>query len=339
MNSKTWIGKSRTSRWIRSAFCAAALASLLIGSVAIVEAADTYPSRPIRLVLPFPPGGATDLLGRLIGQKMAENLGQPFVPENRPGAAGNIGTEYASKQKPDGYTIVLGTMQAFVTSPHIYKNLKYDPIKDLVPITSVAEIPNVLVVRPTLPIKSLRELVDYARANPGKVNFGSGGIGGSGHLAGELLNNLAKIKLVHVPYKGANQAMTGVMGNEIDMVVIGSTASVPQIKAGKVRALAVLQSTRVPSLPDVPTAKEAGVDHYHITNWYGLFAPTGTPREIINKLNAEWGKVVAMPDVIAALGKTGTEPLSSTPEKFAEYIKMEYELWGKILKEAKISID
>ena len=311
---------------------------LLIDSTFATLRAQTYPNKPIKLVLPFPPGGATDILGRVIGQKLAEQLGQPVVSENHPGAAGNIGVEYASKQRPDGYTIVLA-MQTFAISSLVYKKINFDPAKDLVPISLVAQIPNVLVVRPSLPAKNLRELVDYARANPGKLNFGSGGIAGSGHLAGELLKSLAKINLVHVPYKGANQAMIGVMGNEVDMVAIGTPASIPQIKAGKVRALAVLQSERVPSLPDVPTAKEAGVDNFHVANWYGILAPAGTPRDIINRLNAEWIKIAAMPDTNEKMQKTGTEPLSSTPEKFSEFIKLEVERWGSIIKEAKISID
>jgi tripartite-type tricarboxylate transporter receptor subunit TctC len=324
----------------RSLLAAATIlcAFLLIGSTAATLCAQTYPNKPIKLILPFPPGGATDILGRIVAQKLAEQLGQPVVSENHPGAAGNIGVEYAAKQKPDGYTIVLA-MQTFAVSPLIYKKVHFDPLKDLAPISLVAQIPNVLVVRPSLPVKNLRELVSYAKANPGKLNFGSGGIAGSSHLAGELLKSLAKINLVHVPYKGANQAMLGVIGNEVDMVVIGTPASIPQINAGKVRALAVLQSERAPSLPDVPTADEAGVDNFHVINWYGLLAPAGTPRDIINRLNAEWIKIEARPDTKAQIEKTGTEPLSSTPEKFSEFIKVEIARWSDIIKEAKITID
>ena len=300
--------------------------------------AQTYPNRPIKLILPFPPGGATDILGRVIGQKLAERLGQPVVPENHPGAAGNLGVEFASKQRPDGYTIVLAN-QTFAVSSLIYKKVNLDPVKDLAPITLVAEIPNVLVVRPSLPVKNLKEFVDYARNNPGKLNFGSGGIAGSGHLAGEMLNSLAKVKLVHVPYKGANQAMIGVMGNEVDMVVIGTPAAVPQIQAGKVRALAVLQDERVPSLPNVPTAKEAGIDNFEVVNWYGLLAPAGTPRSIISRLNEEWGRIVSMADTKEQMLKAGTDPLSCTPEKFSEAIKAEIARWGKVIKDAKLSVD
>ena len=290
------------------------------------------------MILPFQPGGTTDIIGRIIGQKYAERFGQPVVPENRPGAGSNLGIELAAKAKPDGYTMVL-TSPALTVSPGLYKKLNYDPVKDLAPISMVVEGHYVLVIRPALPIKNLKELVAYAKANPGKLNYGSGGIGTAPHLAGELLKSLAKINIVHVPYKGANLAMTGVMAGEVDMVVIGITNAVAQIQAGKVRGLAVLSNARVPSLPDVPTAKEAGIDNFEVTSWYGLLAPAGTPRDIINRLNAEWAKIAADPDTKEKMQKAGFETVAVTPEQFSEFIKQDIARWGKVIKEANLSVD
>lgn len=319
---------------------ACAIAALLVLSGAAVAPLDaqTFPNKPIRLILPFQPGGTTDIIGRIIGAKFAERFGQPVVPENRPGAGSNLGIELAAKARPDGYTIVL-TSPALTVSPGLYKKLNYDPVRDLAPISMVVEGHYVLVIRPALPIKSLKELVEYAKANPGKLNYGSGGIGTAPHLAGELFKSLAKINIVHVPYKGANLAMIGMMGGEIDMVVIGITNAVAQIQAGKVRGLAVLSSARVPSLPDVPTASQAGIDHFEVTSWYGLLAPAETPRDIVNRLNAEWVKIAAEADTKEKMQKAGFETVSGTPEQFAEFIKKDIVRWGKVIKDANLSIE
>ena len=317
---------------------AVAVAILLAGVTASPLSAQTYPNRPIRFIFPFPPGGPTDILGRIIGQKLAERLGQPVVPENKPGAGANIGLEIGAKAKPDGYTITLASPSLSI-SPTLYKKLNYDSVKDFAPISLVAEIPNVLLVPSSSPIKSLKELIAYAKANPGKLNFGSGGIGTSNHLASELLKTLAQINIVHVPYKGSNQAMIGMMGGEVGMVVVGIPPSQGQIKAGKVRALAVLSEGRLPAFPNIPTAKEAGVDNFEVTTWYGILAPAGTPREIVTRLNGELVKIIAMPDTKEKMQNAGFEPLSSTPEKFAEFIKTEIVRWGKVIKDANISIE
>ena len=310
----------------------------IVGAMAAPLGAQTYPNKPVRLVLPFPPGGATDILGRIVGQALAERLGQPVVPENRPGSGSNIGIEIVAKAKPDGYTLLLAATPLAI-SPSLYKKLNFDTIKDLAPISLVGQIPNIFVVRPALPVKTLKEFVAYAKAHPGKVNYGSSGIGAPPHLAGELLKSLAKIDIVHVPYKGANQAMIGLMSGEVDMVVIGTPAALPQIQADKVRALAVLHDERLPSLPNVPTAKEAGIDHYVVTSWYGILAPAGTPRDIISRLNAEWVKIAALPDIKEKMEKAGVDPLSTTPEKFSEFIKVETARWGKVIREANVTID
>jgi tripartite-type tricarboxylate transporter receptor subunit TctC len=318
--------------------CAMAVAILLAGATVAPLGAQTYPNKPIRFVLPFPPGGPTDILGRILGQKLAERLGQPVIPENRPGAGANIGLEIGAKARPDGYTITLASPSLSI-SPTLYKKLNYDPVKDFAPIALVAEIPNVLLVRPDLPAKTLKELVDYAKANPGKVNFGSGGIGTSNHLASELFKTLAKIDIVHVPYKGSNQAMIGMLAGEVTMVVVGLPPSQAQIQAGKVRALAVLSDERLPSFPAIPTSKEAGIDSFEVTTWYGMLAPAGPPRDIVNRLNGELVKIIAMPDTKEKMQNAGFEPLSSTPEKFAEFIKMETVRWGKVIRDVNLSVD
>lgn len=314
------------------------IAFFLMGVMVSPLCAQTYPSKPVRFILPFPAGGLTDVLGRIMGQKFADGLGQPIVPENRPGAGGNLGIEIAAKARPDGYTIVLSA-PALAISPHFYKQLSYDPVKDLAPISLVAEISNVLCVRSSLPVKSLGDLVALAKANPGKLNYGTGGAGSSLHIAAEMFKSLAKVNIVHVPYKGVTQAMVGMIGGEVDMVVIGLPTSLQHIRAGKVRALAVASERRLPELPDVPTAKEAGVDHFETSTWYGLLATGGTSRDIVNRWNAEWLKIVAMPDTRERMRKVGFEPLSSTPEQFAEFIKKETVRYGKVIKEANLTIE
>jgi tripartite-type tricarboxylate transporter receptor subunit TctC len=314
------------------------LAGLACAVVATFVHAQGYPSKPVRFVLPFPPGGPTDILGRIIGQKLNAQLGQPVVPENRPGAGGNVGTEYAAKQPADGYTIVL-TSPSLAISPGLYKKLGYDPVKDFAPISLVAQIPNALLVHPSVPAKTLRELIQLAKANPGKLNFGSGGLGTSNHLGGEMFKGLTGVNMVHVPYKGSNEAMVGMMGGHVDMVVIGVPPTLPHIRAGRVRPLAILADKRVPYLPDVPTSKEAGVPNYVVTTWYGILAPAGTPRDIINRLNAEWIKAEAQADTKEKMAAAGYDPMTSTPDQFADFIKSEMVSWMKVIKDANVKID
>jgi len=316
-------------------FCATVLACLLAGAIVSPLFAQPYPTKPIRFVLPYPPGGPTDFLGRLIGQKLGERLGQPVVPDNRPGAGGNVGSEVAAKAPPDGYTITIGGFW-LASSPSMYKKLNYNPLKDLAPVSIVSQSPNLLLIHPSLPVKSLKELVEYGRANPGKLNFASSGVGSPLHLAGELFKSLAKIDAVHVPYKGGGgPALTALMGGEVQMMVLGPGASMPQISAGKVKALATLTAERLPLLPDVPTAREAGIDLV-VTSWHGILAPAGTPRDIVNRLSSEWAKVAVMPDVQEKMQNSGFNAKASTPEQFAEFIKAETALWGRVIKEAKV---
>ena len=311
---------------------------LLCGAMVAQVGADTYPSKPLRFILPFPPGGPTDILGRIIGQKLAERVGQPVVPENRPGAGGNLGLEVVAKARADGYTIGLAS-PTIAISPTLYKKLNYDPAKDLGPISLTAQIHNVLLVRPSLPVKSVKELVEYAKAHPGKLTFGSSGMGTSVHLACELFKTLAKVNMLHVVYKGSNQAMIGMIGNEVDMVIIGIPPAQAQIQAGKVRPLAVLSGERLPAFPEVPTIKEAGIDNFEVTTWYGMLAPAGTPRDILSRLSEEWRKIAAMPDTKERMQKAGFEPLANTPEKFTEFVKTETVRWGKVIRDANLSLD
>jgi tripartite-type tricarboxylate transporter receptor subunit TctC len=310
-----------------------------IAAMPAAMAADApYPAKVVRMILPFPPGGPTDILGRVVGQKLTEHLGQPVVIDNRPGAGGNVGTEYASKQAPDGYTIAL-ISPALAISPSLYKKLGYDPAKDFAPVALVAQIPNVLLVHPSVPAKTLKEFVQLARVNPGKLNFGSGGLGTGQHLAGETLNVLEKIKMVHVPYKGSNQAMLGMIGGQIDMIVIGTPPAVPQVQAGRVRALAVLAGERVAALPEVPSAKEAGFPGFQVLSWYGIVAPAGTPREIVARLNAELTKIMKSPDGRERITGAGFDPMTSTPEYFSEFLQAEMARYAKVIKASGIQAD
>jgi tripartite-type tricarboxylate transporter receptor subunit TctC len=308
---------------------------LLIGITVSPLGAEPYPNKPIRFILPYPPGGAVDTIGRIIAQKLSERLGQPVVTENKPGAGSTIGTEIAVRAKPDGYTIVIGSASITI-SPSLYKKLNYDSIRDLAPISMAALGHQVFLVHPSLPVNDLRELVAYAKANPGKLNFSSGGVGNPGHLAGELLKSLTQINIVHVPYKGAGPAMIGLVGGEVNMQASSIPAAIPHIQSGKVKALAVLGDERSTLLSNVPTAKEAGLDNWVVSSRYGFLAPAGTPRDIIDRLNAEWAKSAAMPDTREKLKNVGVEPLTSTPEQYHEFLKTEIARWGKVVREANI---
>lgn len=300
--------------------------------------AQAYPAKPLRLILPFPPGGPSDILGRALAQKLSEQLGQNVVPDNRPGAGGNLGAELTAKSPHDGYTLLL-TSPSIAISPSLYSKLNYDPARDFAPVARVASIQNVMLVHPSVPAKTLKEFIQLARSNPGKLNFGSGGAGTTNHLASELLKSLAHINMVHVPYKGSGQAMLGLMGGQVDMVVIAVPPAVPQIQAGKVRPLAVLSERRVATLPNVPTAKEAGVDNFEVAVWYGILMPGGTPREIVTRLNQEITKALAAPDLRERLSVAGIDPWPSTAEQFADFIKSETARYAKVIKAAGVRVN
>ena len=310
---------------------------LLLLAFSLHAHGQDWPARPIRFILPFPPGGGTDILGRLIAERLAAQLGQPVVTENRGGAGGNVGAEAAARAAPDGYTIVL-VAPSIAISPTLYSKINYDPVKDFAPVTLVATVPNVMVTQASMP-GQLQEFIALAKAKPGALNFGSGGAGTSNHLAGELFNIVTGAKLVHVPYKGVNLAMQDVLAGNVHLVFIGIPAAAPHIKSGKLRALAVVAPQRSAALADVPTVAEAGLKDFEVTTWYGVLAPAGTPRNVITRLNAELVKVMHSPEMKDKLAATGTEARTSTPEEFAAYIKSEMAKWGDVIRKAGVKAD
>jgi tripartite-type tricarboxylate transporter receptor subunit TctC len=310
-------------------------AAVLAAAMALPAFAQSYPSEPIRFIVPFPPGGGTDFTARIVAPKLSERLGQPVVVENRPGGGSHVGSAFLAKARPDGYTIGLITCDV-APGPALYKSLGYDPVNDFAPISMVAENPLVLIVRTGFPANNLKEFVEYARAHPGKVNYGSSGMGGLGHLAGEMLKSLEKLDMVHAAYKGAGPAMVAFLGGEIDMTVVSAASAMPHIKAGKARLFAALGPKRIAAFADAPTSKEAGVNNYEAIYWNGLVAPKGTPSEVVNRIRAEWLKIAQLPDVREAIGKGGLETVSSTPQEFAARVKADVEQWTRVVKDAKI---
>ena len=315
----------------------ALLATLSVAFALHAYGQDAWPTRPVRMILPFPPGGGTDILGRLIAERLSAGIGQPVVTENRGGAGGNVGAEAAARSAPDGYTIVL-VAPSLAISPTLYSKINYDPVKDFAPISLVATVPNVMVTQPSLP-GQLQEFIAFVKAKPGALNFGSGGAGTSNHLAGELFNIVTGARLVHVPYKGVNLAMQDVLAGNVHLVFIGIPAAAPHIKAAKLRALAVVAPQRSSALPDVPTVAEAGLKDFEVTTWYGILAPAGTPQPVVRRLNAELVKIMHAPEMKEKLTATGTEPLTSTPEEFAAYIKREIAKWGDVIRKAGVKAD
>jgi tripartite-type tricarboxylate transporter receptor subunit TctC len=304
-------------------------------ALAATSAFAQYPNKPVTIVVGFEPGGGTDTTARILQPVLGEQLGQQIVVENRAGAGGNIAVDHVAKSAPDGYTMVLANVGALAVNPHILKT-PYDPLKDLVPISMAAEFANVLVVQPALGVNSVADFVKLAKSKPATITYASSGIGGAGHLSGELLRRVANIDIVHVPYKGGGPAMQGFLGGQVDSFFATPISSISQIRAGKARAVATTGSKRAALMPDVPTIAESGYPGYEALNWYGFLAPRGVQKDVVERLNKEIVKALAHPQVVAALHKTGTEPKSSTPDEFAAYIKREYDTWGKVVKEAGI---
>ena len=293
---------------------------------------QSYPNRPIRFIVPYAPGGSTDTLARAIGQKLAESLGQQVVVDNRSGANGNIGMEIVAHSAPDGYTIVLGYIANLGIGPSLYAKLPFDPVRDYAPITQLATSPNILVAHPSLPVKSFKELIAYAKANPKKLNYASASVASIGHLTGELLNHAAGIDMVHVPYKGSGQAVIDLIGGQVQLMFSGMSSVMPHIKAGKLRPLAVTGAQRSPAVPDIPTIAESGFPGFEATAWYGVLAPAGTPKPVITRLHDEIVRALKMPDVKERLNNVGFELVGGTPEAFAAYIKTEIRKWAQVVK-------
>jgi tripartite-type tricarboxylate transporter receptor subunit TctC len=294
--------------------------------------AQSFPSRPITLVIPFAPGGSTSIVGRGIADKMSELLGEKVVVDNRPGAGGTVGTKAVAKSEPDGYTLVLGYTGTLAIGPSLYKNVGYDPRKDFAPIGLIGNAPNSLVVHPSFPAKTVAELIAYAKANPGKVNFGSAGAGTASHITGEYFARSAGITLVHIPYKGTGPALTDLLGGHIPMAFAPIPASHPNVSAGKLRALAVTSATRSGLLPDVPTMAEAGLSDFDASLYYGLAAPVGTPRPVIDKLNKVLREALASDEVKRQLGADGTDITPGTPEDYAAFIDKDEKKWSQLVK-------
>jgi tripartite-type tricarboxylate transporter receptor subunit TctC len=324
------------SRLIR--VCVALAAALSMLHVATAWG-DTFPSHPAKIVVPFPPGGPLDAIGRAIAQRLTEAWGQSVIVENKPGAGGNIGADYVAKSPPDGYTVVMGALSTHAVNPSLYPKMPYDALRDFAPITLVAVTPNVLVVNPSLPVKSVNELAAYAKANPGKLSFGSGSNGSAGHLAGELFKAETGTDIVHVPYKGGAPAMQALLAGDTQLMFDNLANSMPQVKAGKLKALAVTTGRRSSLVPDLPTMTEAGLAGFDISTWFGLLAPAGTPREIIMKWNEDVVRILKSPDMKERLATQGAEAAPDTPAEFAAFIARELERYQKIVRISGAKVD
>jgi tripartite-type tricarboxylate transporter receptor subunit TctC len=312
---------------------------LALAALALAQAPAAYPTKPIRLVVPFPPAGATDLLAREVAKHLTDVWGQSVVVDNRPGAGGNIGSELVAKSAPDGYTLEMGTVGTHAINASLYSKMPYDHVKDFVPVILVAGVPNVLEVHPSVPVNSVQELIAYAKANPGKLNFASSGSGTSIHLSGELFKVMAGVQMTHVPYKGSAPALQDLLGGQVQLMFDNVPPSLPQIKAGKLRALAVTSSTRAPALPDIPTVAESGLPGFEASSWFGVLAPAGTPPAIVAKLNAEIAKWLTTPEAKEKLAGIGANIAGGTPDDFARHIQAETAKWAKVVKESGAKVD
>ena len=311
-------------------FAVAALAALAPG----------YPAKPVNMVVPYPAGGYYDLLARVIGAKLGEIWGQPLVVTNRVGANGMVGTEFVAKSAPDGYTLIMGGIGPFAISPGLYAKMTYDPVRDFAAVIHVASAPNVLVVNPSLEASSVSELIALARAKPGALTYSSAGGGSSQHLSGEMFDSMAGVRMTHVPYKGSAPAVTAILGGQVSFLFGTMADVVAHVRAGKLRALAVTSTRRIPALPEVPTMIEAGVPDYEATAWFGVFAPAATPPEIVTKLNQEIGRILRMPDVLERISQQGSaEIIGGTPEQYGEFVRAEIVKWVKVVKASGAKAD
>jgi tripartite-type tricarboxylate transporter receptor subunit TctC len=312
-----------------------ALAVLAAGA----EGADAYPSKPIRFVVAFPPGGGTDLVARTVAPRLAERLAQQVVVDNRPGAGGNLGTEIVAKSAPDGYTMQMGSVGPLAINASLFARMPFDPLKDLAPVTLAASTPNVLVVHPSLPVTTVRELIALARARPGAINFASSGQGTPAQLAGELFNSMAGVKMVHVPYKGAAPALADLLGGQVQVMFSTMPPALPHVTAGRLRALAVASLRRSPAAPELPTLDETALPGFEATTWHGVMVPAGTPSAIVAKLHDDIVAVLRTPEIAERLSSQGAEAIGNTPEEFASYIRSETAKWAKVVRESGAKLE
>jgi tripartite-type tricarboxylate transporter receptor subunit TctC len=298
-----------------------------------------YPSKPLKMILPFPAGGPTDIVARSMSQGLAEALGHNVVIDNRPGGGGIIGATLAAKSAGDGYTLFLGGITTFGVAPSVHKNLPFDPVKDFLPVTQATRQPIMLMIHPSLPVKSVREFIALAKSRPGEINYASSGPGGSGHMAGELFKLIAGVNVVHIPYKGAPPALNELIAGQVQVMFGTMLAAVPHVRSGRVRAIAVTGAQRTKALPDVLTFAQAGLAAYDASSWNGVFVPAGTPRAVVDRLNTELVHILKTPNVLERLEQDGAEPAPSTPEEFGLFIKSEIGKWAKVVQAANIRID
>jgi tripartite-type tricarboxylate transporter receptor subunit TctC len=315
-----------------------AFTALLVLAPILGAAAQTYPDKPVRMVVPFAAGGTSDILARVIGPVLKELMGQPIVIDNRPGAGSNIGADLVAKSAPDGYTLLMAT-PALSSNPVLYRNLSYDPQRDLTPVTLVCEIPIVLIVHPSVPAKTVTELVDYLKAQSGKANFGSSGNGGIGHLVGEMFKAATGVGMVHVPYRGNGPALNDLVSGRLTMLFSDVAGALPYISSGQVRALAITSERRSAALPQVPTMVEAGVRGFQATSWFGVFVPAGVPKPIVEKLSADIARSIRSGDTARRLGELQFELVGSTPDAFAEYFRREVAKWTEVVKKSGATVD
>jgi len=318
---------------------AATFAALCLGLSLVAAAEDKYPARPVHIVVPYPAGGVADLLPRMVAEKLSQKWGQAVVVENKAGASGNIGMGYVAQQPADGYTFALAPAGNLTVNPTLFPSLPFDTMRDFTPVTLLANVPNVLVVHPSVPAKTFQELVAYAKANPGKLNFASPGAGSGAHLAGELLQLDAGVQLTHVPYKGLAPAVTDLLGGQVQMMFAGVSTIVQHVKAGKLRALAVAGPHRLDAMPGVPTVAESGYPGFDVTSWYGIVARSGTPPAIVRKVSEDMAEALRQPDVAKKLEDLGLEPVGDTPQQFGALIQAESRKWGDIVKKANIRVE
>lgn len=314
--------------------------AIVLGAVAAPAAAQPhYPGKPIRYIVPYPPGGPLDIVARALAQKIGPRLGQQVLVDNRPGAGGNIGADLVAKSPADGYTILMGAVATHAINPHLYRKLPYDPVRDFTPVTLITQVPNVLVVHPSLPVKQVSDLVTLARARPGALSFGSGSTGSAGHLAGELFKVMAKVDMVHVPYKGAAPAVADLLGGQIPLMFDNLASALPHVKSGRLRAVAV--TTQVPSaqVPELPTIAASGLAGFDVSTWFGIFGPAGLPQPVLERLHAEVSDALRQPDLRAQLANLGAEPASISPQAFAAFVKRELGKYEEVVRASGARVD
>ena len=322
-------------------WCCAAAMSAACGSAAAqgTDAASGYPSRPVRLIVPYPPGGGNDTLARIFGLKLTESWGQQIVIDNRPGAGTIIGTQLAARAAPDGYTLLLSSIATHAVAPNLYRNPGYDPVKDFTPVTLLAVAPTVLCTNVSVPAKTVQELIALAKAKPGELKFASGGSGTAPHMAGEIFASMTGIRLLHVPYKGGGPAIAGLIGGETSMMFDTAASILPHVKGGKLRALAIARASRLPEYPELPTFTEAGVKGYEVNAWYSVHAPAGVPREIVAKVNRELRRILDLPDIRERLKQLGSEGAGNTPDEFARFVRAESAKYAKAIRDAGVKVE